>query len=43
MRSLSAVANVDLGVEPKGLVTASLEFGEGPAARPEDTVDGLAP
>ena len=43
VRSLSAVANLDLGVEPRGLVTASLEFGEGPAARPEDTVDGLAP
>ncbi len=43
VRSLSAVAHVDLGIEPRGLVTASLEFGEGPAARPDGTVDRPAP
>ena len=39
VRSVSAVARVDLGVEPRGLVTASLEFGERPEARREGTGD----
>ncbi|MCH7857341.1 MAG: ABC transporter permease [Gemmatimonadetes bacterium] len=43
VRSLSAVAQVDLGVEPRGLVTVSLDFGEDPAARPQGTVDAPPP